>query len=218
MHSKSILKHLLSLSAKFLALFYSEDLNRYLQYCNKVVRSARYCQRICSVGKGVMFGKWCYLLGGEYMELGDGVSFSRGCILTAWGRFRQWKYNPSIKIGNGCNFGEYNHITAIDSITIGDGVLTGRWVTITDNAHGKIDYQSLSHPPQERELCSKGPVRIGCNVWIGDKATILPGVTIGDGVVIGANSVVVNDLPSYCVAVGNPARIVKNLEQVKDIE
>ena len=63
--------------------------------------------------------------------------------------------------------------------------------------------------PNDRDVVSKGPVVIGNNVWIGDKATILPGVTIGDGAVIAVNAVVTKDVPVYSVAAGNPARIIK---------
>jgi acetyltransferase-like isoleucine patch superfamily enzyme len=63
--------------------------------------------------------------------------------------------------------------------------------------------------PIKRSLFSKGPVIIGDNVWIGDKATILPGVSIGNGAVIAANAVVTKDVPAYSVAAGNPARIIK---------
>jgi acetyltransferase-like isoleucine patch superfamily enzyme len=65
--------------------------------------------------------------------------------------------------------------------------------------------------PTERKVISKGAVIIGENVWIGDKVTILPGVEIGNGVVIGANSVVTKDIPSYCVVGGNPAKVIKQL-------
>ncbi|MFW5525562.1 MAG: DapH/DapD/GlmU-related protein [Prevotella sp.] len=64
-------------------------------------------------------------------------------------------------------------------------------------------------PPAERKISSRGKIVIGDNVWIGDKATVLAGVHIGEGVVIGANSVVTHDIPPYCVAVGNPATVIK---------
>ena len=117
--------------------------------------------------------------------------------------------NPEIIIGEHCKFGAYNHITSVNRIVIGNNVLTGKWVTITDNSHGDTDIDTLKVHPAERPLLSKGPVVIGNDVWIGDKATILPGVTIGDGTVVAANSVVTKDLPAYCVAVGNPAKIMK---------
>ena len=63
--------------------------------------------------------------------------------------------------------------------------------------------------PLKRPIVSKGPVRIGDNVWIGDKATILPNVSIGNGAIIAANAVVTKDVPPYSVAAGNPAKIIK---------
>lgn len=68
-------------------------------------------------------------------------------------------------------------------------------------------------PPILRPLTSKGKVTIGRNVWIGDKATILPGITIGDGAIIGANAVVTHDVPPLSVAVGNPARIIEKTKK-----
>ena len=65
--------------------------------------------------------------------------------------------------------------------------------------------------PQDRELISKGIVRIFDNVFLGDKSTVLSGVTIGEGAVIAANSVVTHDIPPYCVAAGVPAKIIKRL-------
>ena len=65
--------------------------------------------------------------------------------------------------------------------------------------------------PLEREVYSKGPVIIEKNVWIGDKVTILPGVTVGQGAVIAANSVVSKDVPAFSVVGGIPAKLLKNI-------
>ena len=67
-------------------------------------------------------------------------------------------------------------------------------------------------PPNSRKLYSSGPVYIGKNVHIGENVVILPNTTIGDNVVIGAGSIVTKSLPSNCVAVGNPVKIVKTLQ------
>ena len=67
-------------------------------------------------------------------------------------------------------------------------------------------------PPINRPLFSKGPVVIEDNVWIGDKATILSGVTIGMGAIVGANSVITKDIPAYAVVAGSPAKIIKMLK------
>ena len=117
------------------------------------------------------------------------------------------KLHPELTIGSCCYFGAYNHITCANKIVIGDDLLTGKWVTITDNSHGATDYDSLQVEPIRRPIESKGPVNIGNNVWIGDKATILPGVTIGDGAVIAANCVVTKDVPACCVVAGNPGKL-----------
>lgn len=140
------------------------------------------------------------------------TSFGKDLYLTAW-KFDYSSTYPIIKIDDNCSFGAYNHITSFNKIIIGKGCLTGKWVTITDNSHGKTDYQTLHTIPAKRLIVSKGPVIIGENVWIGDKVTILPGVVIGDGVIIGANSVVTKDIPPYCVVGGNPAKILKHSSQ-----
>ena len=147
------------------------------------------------------------LKGAKYITVGNNSHFGVQAELTAWDAFGDDRFTPSIEIGDNVSIGSYCHITAINRIVIGNGVLTGRWVTITDNSHGKTDYISLQEPPIERKIYSKGPVIIGKNVWIGDKATLLPGVTIGDGAVIGANAVVSKDVPPFCVVAGNPAMI-----------
>ena len=113
------------------------------------------------------------------------------------------KYKPVIIIGDNCHIGEYNHITCIDHIIIGNNVLMGRNVLITDHNHGnKTD---IELPPQKRPLRTKGGVTIGNNVWIGDKVVILSGVSIGDGAIIGANSVVTKNVESMTVVGGIPA-------------
>ena len=119
------------------------------------------------------------------------------------------KDNPLLTIGSNCSFGAYNHITCANRVNIGDSLLTGKWVTITDNSHGETDRATLEMRPQKRPITSKGTVTIGNNIWIGDKATILPGVTIGDGAVIAANAVVTKDVPAYSVVGENPAKIIK---------
>ena len=164
--------------------------------------------RFLSVGNRTLICDDIELEGGGKITIGSKCVLSKHLILTAWETI-----NPQvvITIGNDVQFGEYNHITATNRIEIGDGFLSGRWVTITDNSHGTIDYESLQKPVKRRRVVSKGPVIIGKNVWVGDKATILPGVTIGDGVVIAANSVVSHDVPPYCIVGGIPAKIIKKI-------
>ena len=152
------------------------------------------------------------IVGKKYISIGSNTILGKHIQLTAWDYHNGKKFTPFISIGSNCQFGSYNHVTAINKIIIGNGVLTGKFVTITDNSHGipgnPSDYD-LS--PIKRIVYSKGRVEIGDNVWIGDKATILPNVKIGDCSIIGANAVVTKDIPPYCIAGGNPARILKKL-------
>lgn len=153
------------------------------------------------------------IVGGEYISIGENTHFDKECVLTAYDHTLDGStFTPEIQIGTGCDFGAWNHITAINRIVIGDNLLTGKWVTITDNSHGTTDAETLQSPPLTRKMVSKGAVVIGKNVWIGDKATILPGVMIGDGAVIAANSVVTKDVVPYSVVAGNPARVVKKFD------
>ena len=73
------------------------------------------------------------LKGLQYISIGYNTGFGRGVILTAWDEFAGFHYKPSIHIGNHCHIVEHSHITACHSITIGDNLLTGRYVYISDN-------------------------------------------------------------------------------------
>lgn len=150
-----------------------------------------------------------YICGEKYISIGATTSFGRMAVITAWDIYENETYKPSVIIGEGCNFGDYLHLTCINQVLIGNNVLTGRFVTISDNGHGDTNYQTLQVPPLKRFLSCKGGIEIGNNVWIGDKATILSGVKIGDGAVIGANTVVTKDVPAYSVVGGNPGKIIK---------
>ena len=94
-------------------------------------------------------------------------------------------------------------ICAVKLVRIGKDCLIGTQVSILDN-----DFHEVSDRTQMPE---SRPVLIGDRVWIGTKALILPGVTIGNGAVIGAGSVVTSDIPEGCLAVGNPARVIKRI-------
>lgn len=184
----------------------------FLLFCkiSKIFRGylhARLYERLFKSAPKIRFlGRIGMIHGTEFISIGRNTSFSDYIYLTAWNLGTD---TPTLIIGSNCEFGAMNHITCCNCIVIGNDVLTGKWVTITDNSHGDVTYEDMQKSPMLRNVISKGPVRIGNNVWIGDKATILPGVAVGDGAIIGANSVVTKDVPSFSVACGNPARIIK---------
>lgn len=163
--------------------------------------------------ESVLFGRVGLIKGAEYIEIGNNCTFGDGLYMTAWFSRLRVGYTPKLTIGDNCCFGVGNHITCANEIIIGENCLTGKWVTISDNNHGDSDWEDMHTPPLSRSITSKGPVKIGKNVWIGEKATIVSGVTIGDGVIVAANAVVCKDVPSFCVVAGSPAKIVKQVVQ-----
>ena len=115
--------------------------------------------------------------------------------------------------GNHCHFGKFIyanfHLTMVDDthIYVGDYTMFGPNVTVATAGHPIL--------PELREKIYQynAPVHIGKNCWIGAGAVILPGVSIGDNPVVGAGSIVTKDLPENIVAVGNPCRILRKINE-----
>ena len=159
----------------------------------------------------IKLGSFAYLnIQGRPFKRGlSGLTLGRNLRIGEGSFIGCWTNEAVISISDNVGIGSYAHITAINRIEIHSGVLLGKNVTITDNSHGNLLEEEKCIPPSNRKLYSKGPVIIGKNVWIGDKATILPNVSIGEGTVVGANCVVTKDLPANCVAAGIPAKIIR---------
>ncbi len=206
------MKNILLYIGRLWACLFTPKMAYYLSQISNYLYTGYYCAQFKKWGQRSLVKKrWSHLKGAECIEVGDDCTFSQNCELTAWTSYREIKYQPSIIIGNGCTFRQRVHITAINKIQIGDHLLTGNDVLISDNNHGVIEKKDLQISPQDRSLSSKGEIIIGNNVWIGDKACIIGKVTIGDGAIIGANSVVTKDVPAYSVVAGVPAKLLKQL-------
>lgn len=115
-------------------------------------------------------------------------------------RILYWK---NIKVGNWCAPGMSSscYIQARNGIVMGNNVRVAPGVGIISSGHDLNDYD-------RHEKCS--PIKIGNNVWIGMNAVVMPGVSIGDNVVIGAGSIVTSDIPSNSIAAGNPCRVIRD--------
>ena len=112
-------------------------------------------------------------------------------------------------IGERTNIGSYNAIGVCNKITIGNNVLFGPHIHINDHSHC---YHDISRPIMNQPIYSKGPIVTEDDCWLGFGSHILSGVTIGKHCVIGANSVVTKSIPPYSVAVGSPAKVVKQYD------
>jgi acetyltransferase-like isoleucine patch superfamily enzyme len=159
-------------------------------------------------GNNSKLGRNIHIVGKKYIEIGDNVYIGKDTGLTAFCLDNSLK-NSRIIVGNGCVFGYSNHITAINGIIFGENLRTGKNVLFSDNSHGNPQNKDLLKlHPDKRPLYSKGKIIIGNNVWIGENACILANVKIGDGAIIGANSVVTHDIPPHSLAVGVPAKTI----------
>lgn len=133
----------------------------------------------------------------------QGFTTGRGCRIELFG-------DGVIQFGKRCHIGDMVHIVSSGRIEIGDDCLFASKIFISDTSHGSYGDKgdSPSAPPNERDLVSSF-VKIGSNVWLGENVVVLPGVTIGDGCVIGANATVTKDIPADSVASGIPAKVLK---------
>jgi acetyltransferase-like isoleucine patch superfamily enzyme len=148
------------------------------------------------------------------INFGIGLTTGIGCRIEA---FPQIKDNIVLKFGNNVQLNDYVHITAVESVTIGNNVLLASKIYISDCSHGSYcGNEDDSHPdsyPADRSLFAK-PVLIEDNVWLGEFVSVLPGVTIGKGTIVGSNSVVSKSLPANVIAVGTPAIPIKKFNFV----
>ena len=145
-----------------------------------------------------------YIHIGAHTMIGPNVTLSAGIVPG-----QVCVTDRVVRIGDRCLIGRGSGIVGHLSIEIDDDVWTGHHVYITDQNHG---YENLDIPIS-RQSMPEQPVRIGSGSWLGHGTVVLPGATIGEHVVVGANSVVRGEIPSYCVAAGNPVKIIKRLVQ-----
>ena len=122
-------------------------------------------------------------------------------------------YSSLLEIGEGTFIGNFNHIFCTNSIKIGNKVLIADKVYISDNLHS---YEDIQIPIINQKIKQISSVVIGDGSWLGENVCIV-GVKIGKNCVIGANSVVIKDIPDYCVAVGSPAKVIKRFNVEKNI-
>ena len=182
----------------------SKIINRILFYLKK--------RTVGKIGSRVVFCGDIKFINPKYIEIGDDCQFGPGCRIEAWDKYLDDRFTPSIVFGKDVRINSKCHIGSINRVEIGDECLLGSNVMIIDHSHGRSTLEEATLHPSNRRLYSKGPVKIGNRCWICENVVILPGVTIGEGTVIGANAVVTKDIPAYCVAAGNPARVVRKLQ------
>ena len=148
--------------------------------------------------------------GKQYIKIGKGFTTGFNCRIDAL-NINNLGEKYLIEIGENVEINDEVHIGATEKIIIEDNVLIASKVYISDHNHGSYKGDEQDSPmsiPKGRKIYSS-PIRIEKNVWIGELCCILQGVTIGEGSIIGAMSVVTKDIPPYTIAVGSPAKLIK---------
>jgi acetyltransferase-like isoleucine patch superfamily enzyme len=130
------------------------------------------------------------------MVIGRWVHFGNGNAIRC--------HEGNLRIGDKCVFGKDNTVNCYLDIEFGATTIVADWVYVCDFDHR---FDDITRPIKDQGIV-KTPVRVGPDVWVGTKVTILRGTTIGHGTVLAAHAVVNCDIPAYAVAVGAPARVV----------
>ena len=167
----------------------------------------RVLYRLGTIAYGYKLGSHCRIFGRiRFGSCGRGIVIGNRCMFGP-DIFLSVSDGAELRLGNGVSINTGGHLVACKSIVIGDGTAIGEYVSIRDQNHRFDDINS----PIAGQGYSASSVKIGRNVWIGRGCLIGPGVEIGDGAVIGANSVVIKDIPPGVVAVGAPAKPVREI-------
>jgi acetyltransferase-like isoleucine patch superfamily enzyme len=164
----------------------------------------------------IRLGNAVYLDQGVYLHalpagitIGENTTIMSHSILHVF-NFRKLP-RAGITIGKNCFIGEFNVIRGQGGVKIGDDVYTGPMVQIVAVNHV---FSDPDRPIREQGITAQGIV-IEDDVWIGANVTVVDGVTIGRGSIIGAGAVVTSDIPPYSIAIGTPAKPVKDRRQVE---
>jgi len=141
-------------------------------------------------------------LGDGRLEIGAHVLLEPGVWITAPDPAR-------VRIGSGTFLNQGVMIAAAGLVEIGEHCMLANGCMVTDADHR---FDDPDRPVPWQGFTSKGPTRIGANVWLGAHVVVTGGVTIGERCVIGANSVVTRDVPAFSVAAGAPARVLRSID------
>lgn len=179
----------------------------YAQYQTEVVLKS-----LKSRGSNVRIEYPARIKNAQYISIGNNFHSLYNLRIEAWDSYGDQRFEPEIVIGDNVSLNTDVHIGCIKRVVIGDNVLMASRIYISDHFHGDAGAGAFDVPPGARPLVSRGPVIILKNVWIGEGACIMPGVTIGENAIIGANSVVTKNIPANSVVAGVPAIVIRTIK------
>ncbi len=195
--------------------FDSDQTNRYAlekfkgslfrAYLKRLYWNLRFRPRNVHLGESAYIQRPFFCPAPHKIHVGHRSQIGRNSRLQPLTSYLDQCYEPKIEIADDVYIGNDCHIVCVNYVYIGTGCTLSDEIYITDVAHGMHPYMGLI---MDQELTSKGPVILANGCFIGIGSTILSGVTIGTHSIIGARSVVTRSIPPYCMASGNPARII----------
>ena len=161
-----------------------------------------------------MLGQSSRLLNPKYIKIGQCVRIKEGYRIECYDNFHGQILNPQLIFEDGVIVGPRFTGFIADKVVIKRDTIFAGNVTLISENHGNDPESTL---PYHAQPLTTGPITIGEGCWLGQNVCVLPNVTIGDKCIIGTNSVVTKDIPSYSIAVGSPARVIKqyNFEEHK---
>ena len=179
-----------------------------LELANKIfIVEPVFRSRCSKVGKRLRIERVPMIVGKVDLEVGDDVEISGKIGILTNDRLG---LNPTVRIGNHTFIGSQCIMRLAKEVSIGEHCLIAGGVQIFDNNGHPLEAEARQEGlPVSADTVK--PVIIGNNVWIGSRATVLPGVTIGDNSVVASGSVVTKSVPANAIVGGNPARVIKLL-------
>lgn len=184
---------------KFIYIFKAKS------FLNKIIWKFILSKSFNEYGKNTHLFLPDYIEGDKYITLKNDVYIGYKASIIV---LKSEQNKPNLTIGSGTKIRRYSHIVCCREVIIEDKVLIADKVFISDNIHS---YQKPEIAVIDQCLDFVGNVRIGSGTCIGENVCII-GAKIGKNCTIGANSVVINDIPDYSIAVGSPARVIKKFD------
>ncbi|MEK4935473.1 acyltransferase [Bacillus sp. FSL M7-1345] len=187
-----------------------------LKKCGKVLFIGRRVilknKNAIELGNGITLDNYVSLdgLSKEGLKIGNNVKIGSYTIVACSGSLKH--LGKGMVIGDNSGIGDFSFFGAAGGIRIGKNVIMGQNVRFHSENH---NFDRLDIPIKEQGVTNKGII-VGDDCWIGSGAVFLDGVRVGNGCVIGANTLVNKDIPPFSIAVGNPVKIVKSRTETKE--
>jgi acetyltransferase-like isoleucine patch superfamily enzyme len=174
--------------------------------------------RFANEPKNLRFARPRRIYNSQHIHLGDDIIIGPGSFLKTVTQYPEsarevqriggavQKFKPRLVLGNRVTATGALQISALDLIVIEDDVMFASNVFICDGFHG---YEDIDTPFKDQRMIRISPIQIGRGCWIGQNVVVMPGVSIGEMSIIGANSVVTKSIPPRSIAVGSPARVTR---------